>query len=154
RADLLVVTNPATAADVEAVESVARRHNTRAPLLVGRYELIDARDVRGEAPVHVAALARRRPLALAGGRAAASVVETLASADVRLAAFAEYPDHHWYTEADLRDLAAQARTLGAEGLITTEKDWMRLRSLERVATPLWVLSVRLVLESGREVLVE
>jgi tetraacyldisaccharide 4'-kinase len=153
RADLLVATNPPRAADVDSLERVARRY-TRAPLLVARYELLDARRVNGEGALHVGALEGCRLLAFAGVGSPRGFAETLASAGVRLAGLVEYPDHHWYTESDLRDLDAQARDLGAEGLITTEKDWMRLRGLERPGVPLWILSVRLVLESGREILTD
>ena len=65
-------------------------------------------------------------------------------------AFAEYPDHHWFTPADLRELVQDARAAGAEGLITTEKDWVRLRDQPPSPLPLWVLPVRLVLESGQD----
>jgi len=43
-----------------------------------------------------------------------------------------------------------ARTEGAQGLITTEKDWVRLRDLPPSPMPLWVLPVRLALESGQD----
>ncbi len=65
-------------------------------------------------------------------------------------AFAEFPDHHWFTPGDLRELVQDARAAGAEGLITTEKDWVRLRDLPPAPLPLWVLPVRLVLESGQD----
>ena len=42
--------------------------------------------------------------------------------------------------------------MGAEGLITTDKDAVRLRSLTLPPVPFWVLSVRLRLQSGRDVL--
>jgi tetraacyldisaccharide 4'-kinase len=151
RADLLVATNPPQASDVDSLERVARRY-TRAPLLVARYEIADARNANGDGVLHVGALEGCRLLAFAGVGSPKGFAETLASARVRSAGLVEYPDHHWYTEADLRELDAQARGLGAEGLITTEKDWMRLRGLDRPRGPLWVLSVRLVLESGREIL--
>ena len=38
--------------------------------------------------------------------------------------------------------------MGADGLVTTEKDWVRLRRLPPLKRPLYVLSVRLVLTSG------
>ena len=37
---------------------------------------------------------------------------------------------------------------GADGLVTTEKDWVRLRRLPALRRPLYVLSVRLLLTSG------
>jgi tetraacyldisaccharide 4'-kinase len=40
-----------------------------------------------------------------------------------------YRDHHPISDADLREIAAEARRLGAEVLVTTEKDRVRLPAL-------------------------
>ena len=46
-----------------------------------------------------------------------------------------YRDHHWFTTADLDRLIALARSLGAEVILTTEKDAMRLLDLPIAAGP-------------------
>jgi tetraacyldisaccharide 4'-kinase len=56
---------------------------------------------------------------------------------------AEFPDHHWYTPGDLGRVAAMVREVGAEAVLTTEKDWVRLREMPLGEVPFWVLSVRL-----------
>jgi tetraacyldisaccharide 4'-kinase len=40
-------------------------------------------------------------------------------------------DHHAFTAGDLAELAALTRRYGAEALLTTEKDWVRLRREQR-----------------------
>jgi tetraacyldisaccharide 4'-kinase len=90
-------------------------------------------------------------MAFAGLGSPQSFADTLDAAGVRRAGLAEFPDHHWFTDADLRELVRDAQAAGAEGLITTEKDWMRLRDLPAPPLPLWVLPVRLVLERGHDV---
>jgi tetraacyldisaccharide 4'-kinase len=57
-----------------------------------------------------------------------------------------FPDHHAYTPADLARLEARAETIGAVGLLTTEKDAVRLPDLGRL--PAWALRVRLRLDEG------
>jgi tetraacyldisaccharide 4'-kinase len=42
----------------------------------------------------------------------------------------EFPDHHWYSEIDLKRLEYEFRDSKAEFAVTTEKDLVRLRSLE------------------------
>ena len=64
------------------------------------------------------------------------------------AGFARFGDHHWYTREELRGLDATAAVRGADGLVTTEKDWVRLRRLPVPKRPIYVLGVRLVLLSG------
>jgi tetraacyldisaccharide 4'-kinase len=47
-----------------------------------------------------------------------------------------FPDHFAYDEATLRALAARADRFGA-GLVTTEKDWVRLPPAWRAKVAAW-----------------
>jgi tetraacyldisaccharide 4'-kinase len=40
-----------------------------------------------------------------------------------------FGDHHAYSAEDLRRISAKASTLGAELLVTTEKDWVKVTSI-------------------------
>jgi tetraacyldisaccharide 4'-kinase len=53
----------------------------------------------------------------------------LEAAGLQLTARFVFPDHHRYTDADLKRLAASAHRAGAAGLITTAKDRVRLGQL-------------------------
>jgi tetraacyldisaccharide 4'-kinase len=55
--------------------------------------------------------------------------------------FAPYPDHHPYSAADLAFLAARAADLGA-GLVTSEKDWVRLNPEWRAKVKAWTVTAR------------
>jgi tetraacyldisaccharide 4'-kinase len=87
-------------------------------------------------------------LAFAGIAAPDSFRATLLDAGVEPAGLVTFPDHHWYTGADLERLDRRAEEVGATALITTEKDWTRLRRLAP-PRPLYVLSVDLVLVTGQ-----
>lgn len=39
-----------------------------------------------------------------------------------------FPDHHWFSRSDIARIAALARDAGAERIVTTEKDAVRLRA--------------------------
>jgi 3-deoxy-D-manno-octulosonic-acid transferase len=52
--------------------------------------------------------------------------ETLRLAGARLVLTQTYPDHHRFTSAEMKGLAALARSRGATAVITTEKDWANL----------------------------
>lgn len=49
---------------------------------------------------------------------------------VDVLACTSFPDHHAYTEADVREIAAWARQNGAEVVVTSEKDWVKLRDID------------------------
>ena len=148
------MTNAPGEAESRAVTETFRSHNGRAPVLAGHYEVIGVRDLGGGQELGAHELARRRLLAFAGVGSPAGFAHTLRTAGVELAGLIEYPDHHWFTAGDLRELAAQASSLATQGLVTTEKDSMRLRSLTPPPVPLWVVRVRLRLDAGRDQLLQ
>jgi tetraacyldisaccharide 4'-kinase len=71
------------------------------------------------------------------------VERALRAAGCELADFAPFPDHFAYDDAILRELAARAAQFGA-GLVTTEKDWVRLPPAWREKVSAW--PVRAVFE--------
>jgi tetraacyldisaccharide 4'-kinase len=72
------------------------------------------------------------------------VERALRAAGCELADFAPFPDHFAYDEATLSRLAARADQFGA-GLVTTEKDWVRLPPAWRARVSAW--PVRAVFET-------
>lgn len=108
----------------------------------------------GRTPVLIA---RLRPLAAppAGPQLAFAGIakpwkfeRALEAAGAELADFAPFPDHALYTEDTLRALADRAAILGA-GLLTTEKDWVRLPPAWRERVAAW--PVRAVFEDDAAV---
>jgi tetraacyldisaccharide 4'-kinase len=73
------------------------------------------------------------------------VERALKAAGCELKDFVSFPDHAAYDEATLKTLAATARGLGA-GLVTTEKDWIRLPPAWRKRVTAW--PVHAVFEDG------
>jgi tetraacyldisaccharide 4'-kinase len=74
--------------------------------------------------------------------------QTLEDTGVVEMGFARFADHHRYTRDELAALERRAYAASAVGLVTTEKDWARLRGLPPRGVPLYVLTVRLALLSG------
>lgn len=68
-----------------------------------------------------------RLFAFAGIANPDSFRQTLRQEDFSLSGFKEFRDHHAYTAQDVADLLAAARISGAQALITTEKDFVKLR---------------------------
>lgn len=71
------------------------------------------------------------------------VERALKAAGCELVDFANFPDHFAYDEATLKMLAERAEQFGA-GLVTTEKDWVRLPAAWRERVHAW--PVRAVFE--------
>lgn len=77
-----------------------------------------------------------KALAVAGIARPERFFEDLERAGIVVAARRTYRDHHPYTAADLRDLVGAARVAGADWIVTTEKDLVRLLPLGPPAVPL------------------
>lgn len=117
-------------------EPLAALKRASAVLWVENGAVLDA--ARRRCAEHTAApvfLARRRamPLAAAGRRFAFAGIArpesfwaSLAEAGIEILGRHAFRDHHRYTAADLRNLRLWARAAGADGLVTTAKDAMKL----------------------------
>ena len=61
-----------------------------------------------------------------------------------------YADHHRYTEQEMLDFIAQAKAAGAEWVVTTEKDAVRIPPLDHCGLPLIYLRIQIDILSGQE----
>lgn len=69
------------------------------------------------------------------------VERALVAAGCELKDFAPFPDHGAFDEATLQALARRAEDFGA-GLVTTEKDWVRLPPAWRARVAMWPVRAR------------
>ncbi len=110
----------------------------------------------GGTPVLVARLMPRAPppagwqLAFAGIGKPWKMERALAAAGCLLADFAPLPDHLRYDEGLLNALARRAKALGA-GLLTSEKDWVRLPPAWRERVAAWPVEARFEDEAALDV---
>src|SRR6266850_2352366 len=82
-----------------------------------------------------------------------SFAATLSAVGASVTGFVEFPDHHVFTLDDVEALTRRAESAGAQGLVTTEKDWVRIRETGMPTLPLWVLAIRMSVDR-RDILVE
>ena len=77
---------------------------------------------------------------------------TLEGLGAHVARFAVFPDHHRYDSEEVAVLLADARRHGCRGLVTTEKDAIKVEPLLGGASPVPVLAlqVRIEVRDGRE----
>ncbi len=148
RADLVVATGAERPDDVAEVADTVARHAPGVPVLPARYTAVECLDAGRMRVRPVSALAGERLVAFAGIAAPATFDATCAGLGVRLLDSVVFADHHWYTREDVQRLDERARSLGAMGLVTTEKDWVRLRRLSLPSMPLHVITVRLEVLDG------
>ena len=137
RADLLIVvgaTDDAAAAEARAVG---------VPLGIGAARRLGAPvEVQGGRPEAGATV-----VALAGIGQPEQFVAGVRAAGWRVADTCVFADHHWYSRADLAEVARRVAVAGAWGVLTTDKDAVRLDRSEPL--PCRVARVPLTLDVPR-----
>jgi tetraacyldisaccharide 4'-kinase len=74
---------------------------------------------------------------------------TLDNLKCSVAGYLEFPDHHSYSDSDLKDILVAAIKSRSECLITTEKDYVRIA--HKVALPIDLYVVGIEIEFGADV---
>lgn len=77
----------------------------------------------------------------------ANFFETLKLSGVEPAAAKSYKDHHRYTPGDVREIEASARSHGAEILLTTAKDAVKIIDL-KFELPCFVVEIETTIDDG------
>lgn len=102
----------------------------------------------------------KKVVAFSGIGDAPSFELTLQSLKWEIVRFLPYPDHHRYGIEDLRTIEKALKTGEAEYLVTTEKDWFRLKASGEAArellnrTPLFFVEIEHTLVAGERLLEE
>lgn len=142
RADCIVITRANHSEDVKALREEIKSLSGGKPVL-----LSEARTASVNALVSVEDESGREMANLSAPLGAFCALGNpqqfflqLRTEGYELAFTRSFPDHYLYTQADVDSLSAEARSSGAQALITTAKDAVKLRSL-RFDLPCFVLEI-------------
>jgi tetraacyldisaccharide 4'-kinase len=78
--------------------------------------------------------------------------KTLEKCGAKIVTFRTFADHHAYTAEDVRELNAWAKQSGAELIICTQKDLVKLRIDSLANIPLFALQIDMKIHVGNELL--
>ena len=162
RADLIVLTRADQATPEQrrtVLDQLARVRGTDDAVQVAfvpqRLIALSA-DASNEQPLALEAVRGRRAFAFCGignpqgfARTVASLVD-VGEFDPGL--LRVFPDHHHYTERDLADVASAAKAARAEIVLTTMKDFVKLRPEIWDGPPLYAIEIGVEFLTGRELL--
>jgi len=119
------------------IERLIRQHNAKAPIFRSRVM------VTGEIPQGPVA-------AFCGLGQPRTFWRTLDELGIPVVCRLRFPDHHRYTQADVRDIERQAA--GAAALVTTEKDLMNLPAGVGLPLKIYCLHIGIEIEDEEELL--
>jgi len=145
RADLIVITRTDLVKDVSDIEKEIRRLNDRAPVFrsankISGFVPVDefTQDIRSDTSAFVKT--DSPAMAFCGLGNPSNFFRQLEKEGVDLRGRKTFPDHYFYTQKDIDEVAKKARAVGAECLITTVKDAVRLTGLN-LPMPIFVATI-------------
>jgi tetraacyldisaccharide 4'-kinase len=133
----------ATEDELGKIEATIRKHHAKPTILRGVHAQTGLRTPEGKLPVEE--LRGRRFFPFAG-------IANPGSFERQLRAYGEpaghrwFDDHHDYQAGEIRELRDQAKSAGAESLVTTEKDWVKIAEMcsdEEGLPPVWRVEMEL-----------
>lgn len=154
RADLIVVSRCTDRAMFDAVEPVLKCY--RKPVAGVRTKLGPFKNVQTNECLPVESFQRKRAIAFSGIGNPESFAALLNHHDIEIVQHVVFPDHHWYCEEDLTTVREAYEQKGAEIILTTEKDAVRLQRQQSEPfihrLPLYAAQMRLEFLAGEHIL--
>jgi tetraacyldisaccharide 4'-kinase len=152
RVDVFVLTKVDQTSGQDKLIEMLKAQNPAAPVVRSVYRVSGVEDLFERSPVNLDSLKGKKALVFSGIGNPLSFERTVEQLNGRILKHRIFPDHFAYREKDLEDLTMQARNLGADFIITTQKDSVRIPLVKRPGILLYVLKIDLVIESGEELL--
>lgn len=158
RADAFLLTrvDQVVPARIDGVREVLCRYNPDAPIYQSVHAHSGFRAAAGSTELFsVKALRGRRWFAFCGIAGPESFVKQLDQVGGTRVGLRAFADHHAYTKTEVRCLRAEAAAAGADVLVTTEKDWVKLAALPGagetgIGLPIWRVDVRIAFHGDDE----
>jgi tetraacyldisaccharide 4'-kinase len=129
RADAVLLTHAdeVTPGEIDAITFTIRKYHKRVPIYNCNHVITGLRSDSGLQPIE--SLSGKNYFAFCGIGSPASFFWRLGHWGGTSVGTHTFDDHHDYTAADIEQLANAAKTAGAEMMITTTKDWVKVHPL-------------------------
>ncbi len=151
RADYVFLTKSDGSNRLRHLKQFIRRHNRRAEIIecCHKPQYLEMVFTRGER-LPLSTLKGARVASISGIAAPDSFDGFLTSFGADLVVKEHYADHHRYTQQEIIDFVNKAKAAGAEYILTTEKDAVRIPRLDRLDVPMMFLRIQIDILSGQE----
>jgi tetraacyldisaccharide 4'-kinase len=130
RADCIVITRADDLNSTEALRHEIMAKVKQIPVFSSRMKLCGLRAVQTQSSVDAEEIKASRVVAFCGLGNPASFFSLLRRSGYQLAHTQAFRDHYRYLQTDVEHLEQEARSHGAQVLLTTAKDEVKLRSLK------------------------
>ena len=144
RSSAFVITRSDEVADCAPLVETLRRINPAAPVFYGVHAFDAIHRPGQRESIAISDLQKKRLLAVCGLGNPASFHRLIRGCGLTLAATLDFPDHHWYAEADIQAINATIRQDAIDAVVTTEKDEPKLqRHLRMLQAECFVMAIQM-----------
>jgi len=152
RADIFCLSRTDQAQDLDRLRALLRSINPEAPIFECIHSPSFLRRIPGGEKVDVRLLRGRRLFAFSAIGNPMAFERTLTDLGARLVGVRSYIDHYSYTTADIKEIAQQAKGSGAEFIVTTAKDMVRLPGGYHPCIEVFALEIRIEITRGADII--
>jgi tetraacyldisaccharide 4'-kinase len=146
RANFIFITKSDGAS--ESLRRQLRQFNPKAEITECRHRPCFFKNVETEARLDLTELVGRQAVVLSGIAAPAGFETSIRGMGARVLACQRFVDHHRYRRQEIIDVIDHAVEIGAELILTTEKDAVRLPPLEHPKVPIYYLRMDIQIIKG------
>lgn len=151
RADILVLTKSDQISNKHELIRILRTYNQDAPIVESVYKVNSIETWLGHSLVEEKNLQGKKGMAFSGIGNPVSFEKSLKLMKVEVLKHHQFPDHFFYQKRDILNLEKEAGKLGADFMITTEKDSVRIPIMNELKIPIYIFKIDLVITEGEEV---
>lgn len=150
RADYVILTKSNGGAHLRHLKSFIKRHNPRAEIIECCHHPLYLQDVHSADQQALDYLDGKNVASICGIAQPESFERFLHGFGANLVYLKRYADHHRYTRSEISAFLDQARKHGAELVLTTEKDAVRIPRTVDQPMPILFMRVEIDILSGHE----
>ena len=134
RADIIIITRANLVKNLEELKSEIRKYNANCPIFTAKNKTSNLVEINGffqheiqSSKLNIQSL---KSLAFCGLGNPFNFFEQLKIENFKIVSTEKFPDHHFYSQKDILKTEETARKNGAEILLTTAKDAVKLKNLK------------------------
>jgi tetraacyldisaccharide 4'-kinase len=150
RADYIFLTKSDGSHKLDHLKRFIRRHTRRAEIIECCHKPQNLVTLEGKEIHPLSKLKGAKVAALSAIARPESFEKFLEDFGAELVLKDHFADHHRYTQQEIIDFVNQAKAAGAEMIMTTEKDAVRIPRLDRCDVPILYLRIQIDILSGQE----
>jgi tetraacyldisaccharide 4'-kinase len=144
RADCVVVTRADQSPNLPSLKKEIRRYNNSSPILTSTMRIRSVTKLSSSLEDEIASVPKPVAAFCAIGNPKA-FFDQLGRAGCDPVFTRGFPDHHRYSQADLEFVCQKSKERGAQSLITTAKDAVKLQA-HSIEMPCYVLNIEIAIE--------